>query len=209
MPQPVSINLGCEFLDRIDTGGMGKVHGIRDPRFRRNLASKGAAERFAGLFATTALNHLKIGFLLLLVCVSTPLSAKDSFAGTWGLNVAKSKLAGPYSTLESENLIIKEQGSLLLIRANVTRQDGSAANSVEEVSRNGGALNYIAGSLPPGVSRRVKRVNSDALEITTLRNGVRIQVDSVVVSGREMRITRHGVAPNAMPFESTEVLKRK
>ncbi|HEY6342956.1 MAG TPA: hypothetical protein VIY49_15795 [Bryobacteraceae bacterium] len=142
--------------------------------------------------------------------VVLPLRANDPFVGTWELNVAKSKLAGPYTTLRSENLVIQEQGDQFLIIANVTRQDGSTGNSKEEVSKNGGDLNYIEGTLPPGVSRRVKRVNAYTIEITTLLNGVQVQVDSVVVdrNGREMRIIRRGAVPSGMPFESTELLER-
>jgi hypothetical protein len=66
-----------------------------------------------------------------------------------------------------------------VIRANVTRQDGSTGNSLEEVFTSGGDLNYIEGALPLGLSRQVRRVNSKALEITTLRDGVKFQVDRV------------------------------
>lgn len=125
--------------------------------------------------------------------------------------MTRSMLAGPYATLKSENLVIREQGDQFVIFANVTRQDGSAGNSTEEVSKTGGALKYLEGALPLGLSRVVRRVNVKTIEILTFRNGLRIQDDYVVVSGdrKEMHITRRGAGASGTPFESIEVLERR
>jgi hypothetical protein len=139
------------------------------------------------------------------------LFAADPFAGTWVLNLPKSKLAGPYAIFKSESLVIQEQSDRLLIVASVVSEDGSSRSFKEVVAKFGGELKYAEGGLPVGVSRIVKRIDDRTITLTTLRDGQEIQVDHDVVSknGKGLRITRTGTGPDGKSFESVEVLDRK
>ena len=135
----------------------------------------------------------------------------DPFAGTWVLNPAKSKLAGPYAGFKAEILVIREQGDQLLVTANVTLRAGSSSSFKEVVAKSGGELKYTEGGLPAGLSRTVKRINDRSMAISTIRQGQEIQVDEDVVSknGKGLRITRRGTGPDGKSFVSLEVFDRK
>jgi hypothetical protein len=110
------------------------------------------------------------------------LFAADPFAGTWSLNVATSRLAGPYANLKSETLVIQEQGDQLFIAANVTLPDGSSNSMNEAVARLGGSLAQTAASLPLGVTRSATRINDRTIVLATMRGAQEIQSARNVVS---------------------------
>lgn len=118
----------------------------------------------------------KILRLLFILACTGSLFAEDAFVGNWTLDIARSKLAGPYAGMKAETLVIEEQGNQLLIVATVLMADGSSSSFHETVAKGGGPIVYAEGDLPAGVSRTAKRIDERNIELTTVRDGKAIQV---------------------------------
>src|ERR1700761_495230 len=84
--------------------------------------------------------------------LASSLFAADPFAGTWWLNLAKSKYAGPVTPPKEETLIIQEQGDLEAMTINGIAADSSPISRKATYPKTGGEVHWSEGGPGPGAS---------------------------------------------------------
>ena len=111
----------------------------------------------------------KLLYPLALFLLADSLLAADPFAGTWKLNLAKSKFAGPLGPTPVEaTLIRQDQGQAWIESAKIVPGEGSPISYKLTVARTGGDLKLLEGALPPGVLAKRKADSRSAYFTITL-----------------------------------------
>jgi hypothetical protein len=112
---------------------------------------------------------MKFGKLLVMLAVACTLWAADPFAGTWKLNVEKSKYKKGAPNKES-TIVIAESGSDLDVNTTATSADGDAISVHYTVPAKGGDGKIIAGSWEAVSAKRP----SDNERITSFSKGGKV-----------------------------------
>jgi hypothetical protein len=112
------------------------------------------------------------------------LQAADPFAGTWKMNIAKSKPAPAPSGMAvmAETLIVVEIGDHFDVTARGTHENGSAISSHTLVPLNGGAIRFPDGAPPAGAALVMKRVNDRAFDLIRMSNAKAVSVNHITMS---------------------------
>jgi hypothetical protein len=117
--------------------------------------------------------------------------AADGFAGTWKLNVAKSKFAKGHE-LKDETIVIAEQGDNRVVTVKGTDGDGKPISVKYTVPSAGGTQTYAEGAPAAGAGAIVvsKRVDANTLEGTSTLNGKVVRTQHSVLSADGKTITQ-------------------
>jgi hypothetical protein len=129
---------------------------------------------------------------LLVLLFAGSLFATEPLAGTWKLNVAKSKFGGSSKPPKEETLVLQEQGDNLIQIVKGIAADSSPISYKTTVTRTGGEVKALEGVPPAGTSRVVSKREADSniLDSTTIRDGKVIQTLHAVIGedGKTMRV---------------------
>ncbi|MGD1096752.1 MAG: hypothetical protein ABSB35_32760, partial [Bryobacteraceae bacterium] len=132
--------------------------------------------------------------------------ADDKLAGTWKLNVAKSKPAPtpPGRGVKAETIVIPESGETATVTISGTREDASAILTKYTVPVHGGPVVYSEGAPPAGVSSATKRIDDRTVDFITRLNGKDVSTNHVTVSadGKTMRLSLKGTDAQGKPVQS-------
>src|SRR5271169_2871483 len=90
----------------------------------------------------------KVVYLLTVFVFTGSLFAADPFAGSWKLNIAKSKFEGPTKPRKELTLVVQEHGDQ---RVKGIAADGSPVSRKYTVAETGGEVRVLEGA-PAGVS---------------------------------------------------------
>lgn len=140
------------------------------------------------------------------------LGADDPFAGTWKLNLDKSKIppSQPGRATKEETLIIEITGDDGTVTMKGTREDGSAILVKYSTPIAGGPVKYDS-PLPAGMTVTSKRLDQRTYEMVTMRDGkeVSTQRNTVSTDGRTLRAAGKGVDAQGQPVESLFVWEKR
>lgn len=136
--------------------------------------------------------HKRLLYPLSIFLFAGSLFAAEPLAGTWKLNLAKSKFGGTNKPPKEETLVLQEQGDNLVQIVKGIAADGSPISYKTTVSRIGGEVKALEGAPPAGTSRVVSKRKADSkiLDSTTMRDGKVIQTLHAVSieDGKAMRV---------------------
>ena len=151
---------------------------------------------------------MKLHPLLFLGLVST-LSAADPFAGTWQLNVGKSKFAGPPD--REETVVMIEQGDHIVVTRSGIAGDGKPMSAKYSYPEKGGPVTFIEGAPPSNVSETRNRINERTMEAITKSDGNVVATTRYVLSedGKTITIHRRGKNRQGQAFEFVGVYEKK
>jgi len=116
--------------------------------------------------------------------------AADPFAGTWKLNVAKSKFAKGHE-VKDETVVIAEQGDNRVVTLKGTTGDGKPISVKYTVPSAGGTQTYTEGAPAAGAGATVltKRVDANTVDATSTLNGKVVGTQHSVLSADGKTIT--------------------
>jgi hypothetical protein len=145
---------------------------------------------------------------LLVFLLAGSLFGADPFVGTWKLNIAKSKLAGPLPLPKELTLTIEVAGGQATVTTKGTTVDGSPISAKDTFPRTGGPVQHLEGGPPPGISSTFAKTKADSgtADLTDTKDGKVIQTTHVVVSadGKSFRLIVKGTDPQGKKYESVE-----
>ena len=154
----------------------------------------------------------KLLYLLSMSVLAGSLFAADPLAGTWKLNIAKSKYSAPNKAKEL-TMVIQEQGDNNVLIMKGVAADGSPISSKLTVLKTGGDDKYSEGGPPAGTSTVVSKRKADSriLDSTTMRDGKVIGTLHAVVGedGKTMQVTVKGTDTQGKPYENVAVYDRQ
>lgn len=149
----------------------------------------------------------------LLLCAPAAIWAADPFAGTWAMNVAKSKYTVG-TPPKAQTVTIREAGEKQDTTVSVTPATGNAISYHYTVPAKGGAGEVILqrdaeGPSFDGVTS--KRIDDNTRELRFTKGGKEQRTVRSVVSkdGQTMTITIKGVDQQGLPVNATAVYDRK
>ena len=152
--------------------------------------------------------------LLLTLCLALPvaLSAADSaLAGTWKLNLEKSKM--PAGTApKSLTRTVTAEGDNLKYVFEGQAADGSAISFSFTVKPGGGPAEVTGTGAPMGTDHvALKQVKSHMLSGSLMKAGKDIAKTTVTVShdGKTTTVIHKGTGPDGKPFTSTSVYDKQ
>jgi len=120
---------------------------------------------------------MKFGKLLAMLAVGCTLWAADPFAGTWKLNVEKSKYKKGAPNKES-TIVIAESGSDLDVSTTGTSADGASVSAHYTVPAKGGDGKIISGrweavsAKRPSANERITSFSSGGKVVYTVRSRI-------------------------------------
>jgi hypothetical protein len=134
--------------------------------------------------------------------------AADPFAGTFKLNLAKSKW--PSSPPKEQTAVSVDQGDNYLVTGTGTDAAGKPISIKYTFPKKGGLVTYMEGG-PSGASVTTKKSNDYTVDSTTTRDGKVIQTVHNVASkdGKMLIRTVKGTDEQGRPFDRVEVWDRQ
>ena len=155
---------------------------------------------------------MRKAMLLLAVfgCLSL-LRAQDPSAGTWKLNIAKSKFApSTEAAVKEEMAIIREVGDQWEITFTGKRVDGSSISLKATRPRQGGVVKFLTGGSEREQSFDTV-VEPGNWYHTSLQNGKQVEVIHGIVSkeGKTMQQITKGTDAKGKPYEEIEVYDKQ
>jgi hypothetical protein len=139
------------------------------------------------------------------------LFAADPFAGTWKLNLARSKYGGPMKPMKEETISILEQGDQRVDTINGVRADGSPYSTKSTLTNTGGEAKIVG--LPAGTSLVLAKRKADSRTMDwTITLPSRMMVsehDVVSTDGKTWTSTLKGADDQGKPFETVIVYDRQ
>jgi hypothetical protein len=139
------------------------------------------------------------------------LGADDPFAGTWKLNLDKSKVppSQPGRATKEETLVIEITGDDGIVTMKGTREDGSAILVKYSTPLAGGPVKYDS-PFAAGVTVTSKRLDQRTVEMVTMLNGkeVSTQRNTVSADGKTLRAASKGVNAQGQAFEGVAVWEK-
>jgi hypothetical protein len=158
---------------------------------------------------------MKLRFVMNLVValgLTGSLFAADPFAGTWKLNVAKSKFPGPNQALKEYTVTVEVAGDQVTTTEKGTAADGSPILMKYTVPTTGGAAQFLEGARP-GVSLVFVKSKADSSisDFRDTKDGKVISTGHAVVSadGKSFRATVKGTDAQGKKFERVEVFDKQ
>ncbi|MEG9436851.1 hypothetical protein JAO29_11830 [Edaphobacter sp. HDX4] len=149
----------------------------------------------------------KILVALTLLALSTPLFAKDPFAGTWKLNAEKSRYTA--GTKPSDvTIVIEDQGNTIQVTATGTYADSSPLSVKYTMPAQGGQGTPEQGDFD---AITAKMINDHVRELRYMKNGQELRTRRLVVSkdGKTMTTTVNGTDPKGNKLAGTDVFDRQ
>jgi hypothetical protein len=151
-------------------------------------------------------------YLLTPFLLAGSLFAADPFAGTWKLNLAKSKFEGPMKPRKELTIVIEEQGGQGFDIVKGAAADGSPISDKYAFPKTGGDVKVLEGESAGGTSSILDKRKADARtrDWRIMRNGKVIATahDAVSEDGKTMRMTTKGTDGQGKPYETVEVFDR-
>jgi len=165
------------------------VRSDRNPRDETGIYGLDTPRRFRLPFMTLIRTAL---YALILLASSGSAWGADPFAGTWKLNLAKSKYPPPQP--KEEVVVAVDQGDNLLITISGTTADGKPIALKYTDPKKEGLLSFIEGDPPSGVSVVSKRIDDHTMDDILNIGGEVVLTSHFVVSpdGRTLTVTRKG-----------------
>jgi hypothetical protein len=154
----------------------------------------------------------KMLYPLTMFLLAGSLFGADPFAGTWKLNVAKSKFEGPMKPRKELTIVIQEQGGQGFDIVKGVAADGSPISDKYAFPKTGGDVEVLEGESAAGTTSILAKRKADARtrDWRIMRNGKVIATahDAVSEDGKTMQMTTKGVDAQAKPYETVEVFDR-
>jgi hypothetical protein len=149
---------------------------------------------------------------LFLLAGSLPAADPYPFAGTWKLNVAKSKFEGPIKPPKEQTIFIQEQGDQVVETVKGVAADGSPIFERHTHATTGGEVKVLEGAPPAGISRVLanRKAHARSSDMRIMRDGKEIATAHDVVSndGKTIRTTVKGTDDQGKSFETVEIWDR-
>ena len=149
---------------------------------------------------------------LSLFLLAGSLFAADPFAGTWKLDLAKSKFTGPIPAPKEETVVIESAGGQATVTVRGTAADGSPISIKYTVPKTGGPVQFLEGGTP-GVSAAFakRKADSGIVDERITKDGKVIQTMHSVVSadGKSIRGTTKGTDSQGKKFEAVDVWEKQ
>jgi hypothetical protein len=156
----------------------------------------------------------KLLYPLMVFPLAVSLLAADPypFAGTWKLNVAKSKFEGPIKPPKEETIFIQEQGDQVIETVKGVAADGLPIFEKHAHATTGSEVKVLEGAPPAGISRVLanRKAHARSSDMRIMRDGKEIATAHDVVSndGKTIRTTIKGTDDQGKSFETVEVWDR-
>jgi hypothetical protein len=152
--------------------------------------------------------------LMILLCVlafAGALSAEEPFAGTWKLNLAKSKYPPGTAPKEVTATIREIGGGQVEQTVTGTTPDGKPIAVKQTVNQTGGVWKFQQGGPPTGTLAVAVKVGDRDVYNVTYVGEKQVQLSHSVVSkdGKTINTTAKGIDPQGKLFESMQVLERQ
>ncbi len=155
----------------------------------------------------------KLLYLISAFLLAASLFAAEPFAGTWKLNIAKSKFGGPIKPPKEVTMAIQEQGEQDAATVKGVAGDGSPISTKYTVIRTGGEEKFSEGGPPAGTSEVLAKRKADArsADFTRSLDGKIIETTHVVLSddGKMFRQIIKGTDVQGKAFEAMQVWDRQ
>jgi hypothetical protein len=137
--------------------------------------------------------------------------ADSPFAGTWKLNVAKSKLASDPDAPKAETATVTENKDTGDVTAQGTDMNGKAFVEHFTYPLSGGAVKYLEGGPTDGTTESVKMVDANTMHVTFVKDGKEVGTERITVSpdGKTMRIMEKGTSPDGKPYSGEFVFEKQ
>jgi hypothetical protein len=151
-----------------------------------------------------------VGCLVLVVGIASgALAQNNSFAGTWKLNLAKSKFS-PGPAPKSATVMIEAKGDALSTMVTGDAADGTPQHWMYTAGFDG-KDNPISGTNPYGDTASRKRINATTIETTMKKGGKVTTVNTLVLSGdgKTLTVTVKGTDPQGRPVSNVQVYERQ
>jgi hypothetical protein len=133
------------------------------------------------------------------------------FAGTWKLNVVKSKFEGPIKPPREQTIFIQEQGDQVVETVKGVAADGSPIFERHTHATTGGEVKVLEGARP-GITRVLanRKARARSSDMRIMRDGKEIAIAHDVVSddGKTIRTTVKGSDDQGKSFETVEIWDR-
>lgn len=145
------------------------------------------------------------------IAAGSLLAQDNPFAGTWKLNVAKSKY-DPGPAPKSQTRTIVAQGDGAKYSFDGIRADGSPAAYSFETNYDGKDSAVTGSGMPGGADTiALKRINSHKVEAILKRAGKEIGKSEAEVSkdGKVATVTSRGTAPDGKSFSNVSVYDKE
>jgi hypothetical protein len=149
----------------------------------------------------------KILVALALLALSTPLFAKDPFAGTWKLNAEKTKYSSGTKPADV-TVVIEDHDNMIQVTATGTSADGSPISAKYTMPAQGGNATPEEGDFD---AITAKMINDHTRELRYMKNGKEVRTRRLVVSkdGKTMTSTVKGTDPKGNKVAGTDVFDRQ
>jgi hypothetical protein len=137
------------------------------------------------------------------------LAQNNSFAGTWKLNLEKSKFS-PGPAPKSATVSIDQKGDTMSTMLTGVAADGASQHWMYTAGFDG-KDNPITGSNPYGDTASRKRINATTIETTMKKAGKVTTVNTLVLSpdGKTLTVTVKGTDPQGRPVNNVQVYDRQ
>lgn len=145
------------------------------------------------------------------VAVSRLLADDNPFAGTWKLNVAKSKFT-PGPAPQSQTRTVVAQGDGAKYTFDVVAADGSTKSYSFETKYDGKDSPITGAGAPGGADTiSLKRINSHKVEATLKRAGKvsGASVSEVSADGKTTTLHSKGTNPDGTPYSTSTVFDKQ
>lgn len=149
----------------------------------------------------------KILVALTLLALSTPLFAKDPFAGTWKLNAEKTKYSSGTKPADV-TVVIEDHEDMIQVTATGTYSDGSPISAKYTMPAQGGKATPEQGDFD---AITAKMINDHTRELQYMKDGKLLRTRRLVVSkdGKTMTSTVKGTDPKGNKVAGTDVFDRQ
>jgi hypothetical protein len=149
----------------------------------------------------------KVGFAMLVFPIA--LWATDRQAGTWKMNMEKSKFANDMPAPKGETVVIEEQEGGLKVVSNGLNAEGKPTHFEYSVKYDG--KDYPVTGSPAVDAVAVKKINDSTIETIRKKNGVVVTTNTSVISkdGKTRTNTFHGKNANGEPRTWTAIFDKQ
>jgi hypothetical protein len=158
----------------------------------------------------------KLLFPLTVCLLASSLFSADSsfpFAGTWKLNLAKSKYQGPMKPPKELTMVLQEQGDQVLETDKGVAADGSPISVRDTFTATGGEFKFLEGRPSAGTSLMAakRKTNSRSADSTVLRDGkvIRTYHDVLSEDGKTIMETIRGTDDQGKPYETVRLFEKQ
>jgi len=141
-------------------------------------------------------------------------AATDPFAGSWKLDLAKSRFGGPRRPPKELTITMEQKGDQCFDMVTGVAADGSPISDRYTFSNTGGEVRVLegGGGFPAGTSAALAKRRADSRRkdwtITLPSGGIVTEHDVVSEDGRRLQMTITGTDAQGNPWKTVEVFNR-